>query len=191
MTETNKRPLIHFVTGGARSGKSDFAEQKVGQLGKHVGYIATAIPFDEGMEDRVKKHRERRPDTWTTFEAPYETAVALGDNGGIDAYLLDCLTILTMNYMFRLEAEWDTVERTVIDKLEADIVEQVEATVQAAIDTRTPLVMVTNELGMGIVPESRMSRVFRDIAGKVNQRAAALSDEAWLVVSGIPVKIKG
>ncbi len=189
--ETHSR--IYFVSGGARSGKSAFAEDLAAKLGgDKVGYIATSIPFDEGMRDRVKKHVDRRPSAWTTFEEAYTPSQAILAHGASqEVYLLDCLTILSTNHMLKDNHDWDLVQRDLVDQIEADLCKEIDAIVEAVHKTKTRLIFVTNELGLGVVPENRMARLFRDIAGIVNQKAAAHTDEAWMVVSGLPLKIKG
>lgn len=185
-------PSITLVTGGARSGKSSFAEKLVVDFGEKIAYIATAIPFDEGMKDRIKKHRESRPDYWTTYEIYKDVYKYIGEiSEKHDTILLDCLTILVTNLMFEdSEINWDDISRDKIDKIEREIREQIELLIKEIRAKKMNCVLVTNELGMGIVPENRLSRIFRDIAGRINQFMAANADEVYFVVSGIPMKIK-
>jgi len=189
----SKDSKIILVTGGARSGKSSFAEKLVADLGKKIAYIATAIPFDEGMKDRIKKHRSSRPANWTTYEIYKDIYKYIDEiSEKHDAILLDCVTILVTNLMFENnEINWETVNRGKIDEIERDIKLQVDFLLNGIRNTSLKCVLVTNEVGMGIVPENRLSRVFRDIAGRINQFAAAKSDEVYFTVSGIPMKIKG
>ncbi len=183
---------IILVTGGARSGKSSFAEKLIADLSGKIAYIATAIPFDEGMKDRIKKHRKSRPDYWTTYEVYKDIYKYIDEiSEKHDAVLLDCVTILVTNLMFENHnIDWDKVGWEKIDEIERNIKEQIELFIKALRDARMTCVIVTNELGMGIVPENRLSRIFRDIAGRINQYVASNSDEVYLAVSGIPVKIK-
>lgn len=181
-----------LVTGGARSGKSSFAEGYVKDISNKVAYIATSIPFDEGMQDRVKKHKEQRPSQWTTVEKYFDIHKVIGDiKVSHDVALLDCLTIMCSNIMFADNAyDFDTLPRTEIDRIETVTLEQINLMIEEVRKNDLNLVIVTNELGMGIVPENRMARIFRDIAGKANQLVASKADEVFFVVSGIPMKIK-
>lgn len=188
----NGSSRIILITGGARSGKSSFAEKFTASISEKVAYIATALPFDEGMKDRIKKHRESRPKTWTTYEV-YKNIYKYIDEISIkhDVILLDCVTILVTNLMFEnSELSWDDIDREKIDEIERYIKKQVSLLIQKVRDTRINCILVTNEVGMGIVPENRLSRIFRDIAGRINQFIASNSDEVYFTVSGIPTKIK-
>lgn len=188
----NRSSRIILITGGARSGKSSFAEKFTANISDKVAYIATALPFDEGMKDRIKKHRESRPKTWTTYEV-YKNIYKYIDEISInhDVILLDCVTILVTNLMFEnSELSWEDIERDKIDEIEKDIKAQVSLLIKKIKDTGINCVLVTNEVGMGIVPENRLSRIFRDIAGRINQFIASNSDEVYFTVSGIPTKIK-
>jgi len=182
---------ISLITGGARSGKSTFAEEHVVTLGKKVGYIATAEPFDEGMKDRIKKHIQQRPDTWPTFEC-YDRISSEIDKIAktCDVVLLDCITVMVTNLMFKEQDDWTTIPREQINEIEETILNEIDALIQNLKETGLSAVLVTNEVGAGIVPENRLARVFRDIAGRVNQRIARQVDEVYFVVSGIPMKIK-
>jgi len=182
-----------LVTGGARSGKSTFAESYVDKHGQVIGYIATAVAFDDGMKDRIKKHQAQRPAEWITFEKHtniHEIIPSVA--GSCDTVLLDCITVMVNNIMFeRQDIDWDKVDYDTIDMIEANIQKQVEQLISELKKTELTFVMVTNELGMGIVPENRLARIYRDIAGRVNQQLSSQVDEVYFVVSGIPMKIKG
>lgn len=163
-----------LITGGARSGKSGFAEQLTRQLGQPMVYIATADALDSEMEDRVARHKARRGPEWQTVHAPLDLSQVLYDTDGDGPCLVDCLTIWLSNLIF---AARDTLAAT--DELTT-----------AVCDRTDPVVLVTNEVGNGIVPESALGRRFRDEAGQVNQVIAAAVDEVYVSISGIPVKIK-
>lgn len=185
---------LTLVTGGARSGKSSFSEKMCFERGQKVAYIATAAALDEGMVDRIKKHQERRPDSWTTFEKQDKVheIFAQEDIGGYDVFLLDCLTVLVTNIMLSDPCiDWDKVSRDRIDEIENGILDQVNKLVDRVLENGHELIVVTNEVGLGIVPENRLARVFRDIAGKANELVASRAQEVFFVVSGIPMKIKG
>lgn len=181
-----------LVTGGARSGKSSYAENIIRELKGEVVYVATSIPFDDEMRDRVKKHRERRPESWNTHEG-YKNLEAIFEEGKpkYSGILLDCVTIMITNLMFEKSPEGiDNLSQQDINSIEREIMLEIEKFLNAAEKSSAKLVMVTNEVGDGIVPENKLSRIFRDIAGRVNQYIASRCNEVYLVVCGIPVKIK-
>jgi len=183
---------ILLVTGGARSGKSGFAERLIAGLGEDIVYIATAKALDEEMADRIAQHRLQRPAAWRTHEAPERPSAVIAHEGQCcDALLLDCLTVLTTNRILARPIDWERTAMARLNEVEAHVMAEIEAIVTAASRSRADLVAVTNEVGCGIVPESLMARFFRDCAGRVNQRIAAAAAEVYLVVSGIPVRIKG
>lgn len=183
---------ILLVTGGARSGKSGFAEQLAAGLGDSIAYIATARVLDEEMAERIARHRQQRPAAWRTHEAPERPSAVIAREGQhCDGLLLDCLTVLTTNWILAQPVDWERPAMARLREIEAGVMTEIEAIVTAAADSRADLVAVTNEVGCGIVPGSPMARFFRDCAGRVNQRVAAAAAEVYLVVSGIPVRIKG
>lgn len=181
-----------LVTGGARSGKSAFAEELAGGFGDRVLYVATSIAFDDEMRKRIQNHRSGRPSCWETVEAYSDMDNALeGRLEGKSAVLLDCVTIMVTNLMLREEADWDHLDANRMEAVEAGIKTEIEKLLGFIEDAGLPFVLVTNELGMGIVPDSALARLFRDIAGRMNQLIAKKADEVYFCVSGIPLKIKG
>lgn len=176
---------IVLVTGGARSGKSTFAERYAAQGKRRVAYIATAQIYDEEMQERVNIHQSRRPVSWLTFEAPYGAELAMSQAvQEAEAVLFDCLTLYTSNLLLALDAPADREKRrqvvlTAIDKLLA-----------SAKQEHADVIFVTNEVGSGIVPDNALAREYRDVAGLVNQKVAGLADEVYLVVSGLAVELK-
>lgn len=183
---------IILVTGGARSGKSSFAEQLLAGFGSEVGYIATAQALDAEMEDRIAKHRRQRPESWRTFEAPTRPSAIIAAHGeAFAALLLDCLTVMITNRMLAQTMDWDQPTVAQLNAVEADVLAEIEAIIAAASAGRADLIAVTNEVGCGIVPINPLSRFFRDCAGRINQRMAAAAAEVYWVVAGIPVRIKG
>lgn len=164
-----------LVLGGARSGKSRYAQARAEALDAELVFIATAQAFDTEMSERIARHRDDRGDRWTTVEAPVELATAIRTECREDRVLLiDCLTLWTSNLLL---AERDIPAAT------AELV--------AAIDDAVgPLILVSNEVGLGIVPDNELARRFRDDAGRVNQQVAAAVDEAMFIAAGLPLRLK-
>ncbi len=181
-----------LVTGGARSGKSTFAEKLTADIGQKVLYIATAIAFDEEMQDRIKKHKESRPKEWDTFEGYKGLGQILESKGSsYNAILLDCVTVMLTNLLFDYPGmDFDKPSFKVLKEAEAYVTAEFDKLIAAALEGQATVVLVTNELGSGLVPENEISRAFRDIAGRINQRIAAKCHEVYLTVCGIPMKIK-
>ena len=175
-----------LVTGGARSGKSSFGEKYAARYGKKVAYIATSQIWDKEMEFRVKLHRQRRPASWHTYEAPYEAhkAVKAAVKAGCDMILFDCLTVYTSNLLCSLDSIEDS------DRNYGLLRESCQLLIEAVKASSCTMVVVTNEVGAGIVPENHLAREFRDLAGLANQLLADAAEEVYLTVAGIPVNIK-
>ena len=168
---------VIYVTGGARSGKSSFALECAERYGKKA-FLATAEPFDEEMTARVEKHKEERGSDFYTVEEPVYIGEALREiPENIDVVLVDCLTVWAGNLLYKLESN------------EA-IMSHVERLLDVLQNPSCNIILVSNEVGMGIVPENAMAREFRDIAGIINQKVANVSTEAWLLCSGLPVKLR-
>lgn len=178
--------MIVLITGGARSGKSSFAESTYKEK-RDVVYIATSRVEDDEMEQRVSRHRSSRPNFWRTFEGTYNLEDAIGSE---KFYLLDCITVLTSNIMFDMSKDMSKIDSRLQDSIEDMTVQVIRKLVDKARNLNLDLVMVTNEVGCSIVPENHIARVYRDIVGRVNQRTAGMCDEVYAVFCGIPVKIK-
>jgi len=163
-----------LITGGARSGKSSFAERVTLSLGSPAIYIATAEAHDAEMAGRIARHQSRRGDEWSTLTEPLALTEALRQSDGGPPRLVDCLTLWLTNLMMA-ERDWEAEVMAL-----ADLVPALTA----------PVVFVTNEVGAGIVPDNALARAFRDAAGFTNQRIAEASDELWLCVAGHPLKVK-
>jgi adenosylcobinamide kinase/adenosylcobinamide-phosphate guanylyltransferase len=175
---------IIFVTGGARSGKSSFAEKRALEFGTPLGYLATAQMLDSEMDERVSRHRERRGAEWHTIEEPITLSQELARcDGQYKAILVDCMTLWLSNLLFKYEADGPTQSERLIRE---DLL-QLRDVLQTMV---TPVILVSNEVGMGIVPDNALARLFRDIAGTANQTLAAAADEVHVVISGIPLKLK-
>lgn len=170
---------ITFVIGGCRSGKSGHALELADRVpGARKAFVATCVPRDEEMNRRVARHRQDRSSSWITLEIPLSLADAIRQKSTeYDLMLVDCLTLWMSNLLLETE-DFETIDRHV-----ADLVQALES-------ARCPVILVSNEVGTGIVPENRLARLFRDAAGFSNQKVAACADEVIWMVAGIPVKIK-
>jgi adenosylcobinamide kinase/adenosylcobinamide-phosphate guanylyltransferase len=172
-----------FITGGARSGKSDFAEKLACGFGDQLCYLATAQTLDSEMTERVRRHRERRGEEWLTIEEPINLPQALARcDGRYQAVLVDCITLWLSNLLLGYEQSGGDIEERILG--------DVQLLITTLHGMLTPVIIVSNELGMGIVPENSLARLFRDVAGKANQALAAAANEAHVVISGIPLKLK-
>lgn len=169
-----------FITGGARSGKSKLAVRLAKESGGKVAFIATARAEDEEMVERILLHRRSRPKEWTTIEEPIDVASAIAMAHGHDVVIIDCLTLLLSNLMFASNSPNET------DRILNDVKELAEA----ARGFEGTVIVVSNEVGMGIVPENELAREFRDLAGTANQIIAGAADEVYVCFSGIPIRIK-
>lgn len=168
-----------YLTGGARSGKSAYGQKLAELCPGPLLYVATAGIDDEEMRERVALHRQARGARWSTLEEPLDLTGRLPEHSaGTGALLLDCVTLWITNLLFHHDEELDPV------------LAEVERFLAVLPAIAAPLFCVSNEVGMGIVPENRLARHFRDLAGTVNQRLAAAADEAWLVTSGLPLRLK-
>lgn len=183
---------IIYVTGGARSGKSSFAEDHVAASKLKRVYLATSIPFDNEMKLRVEKHKEQRGENWLTIEA-YKNLYEILQEKIKDEkiILLDCLTVMVTNLMImEEERDWDNIGKDELYSIEKSIEAEIKGVFKFVKEKDLELVVVSNELGMGLVPPYALGRHFRDIAGRMNQLVAKRADEAYLVVSGLPMKLK-
>ena len=175
-------PSVTFVLGGARSGKSAYAESLV--AGPGAVYVATAEAVDDEMGERIARHRARRGEGWTTVEAPLDLAAALRTHApGASGVLVDCLTVWLGNLM-HAGRDIDREARSLLESLAVTPVPPVPPVPPA------PVVLVANEVGLGVVPDNPMARAFRDHAGRLNQALAARADRVVLVTAGIPLVLK-
>jgi adenosylcobinamide kinase/adenosylcobinamide-phosphate guanylyltransferase len=170
---TNRLPPLTLVLGGARSGKSLYAEQLIGD--RTALYLATAQAFDDEMRERLRLHRSRRGAHWTTVEEPLELAAALRSHDAPGRpVLVDCLTLWLSNLMLA----------------DRDVAAACAALAAALPGLAGPVVMVANEVGLGIVPDNALARAFRDHAGRLNQQIAAVADRVVFVAAGLPLTLK-
>ena len=168
-------PALTLVIGGARSGKSRFAEALVRRSGRARVYIATAEAWDDEMRQRILHHVQDRGTDWTTIEAPHDLPAALAQVAQDQVVLLDCATLWLSNRMLA----------------EADLASETAALLDAIRNCPAPVVVVSNEVGWSIVPENALARTFRDAQGRLNQKLAAEADLAVAVMAGLPLVLKG
>lgn len=179
---------IILVTGGSRSGKSTFAENLYTN-NDDVTYIATAIATDNEMETRIKIHQQTRNQNWETIERYKDVYKTIGLIKSKNI-LLDCVTVMITNLMFDSDYDFDQMTNEDIMNLEKELTMQFELLFKEVRLQSKNLILVTNEVGYGLVPEYKLGRIFRDIAGRMNQKLAAWSNEVYLVACGLPIKLK-
>lgn len=173
--------MITFILGGARSGKSTYAEN-MAKAYDHVLYVATATAKDDDMVERIKKHREDRPSHWRTLEQ-YR---GFSDKAEEDCVLVDCMTLMVTGILFDEEIEDYSAKR--MKEVEPIIMKEVNNLLETYSDQH--LIIVSNEVGLGLVPSYSLGNAFRDIQGRVNQYLAKRSDEVFFMVSGLPLTLK-
>jgi len=175
---------IILVTGGSRSGKSSWAQKTAESMSPRRAFVATCPVVDNEMRERIRKHQKARDErNWHTIEEPLDIAGAIDSSHGFPVILVDCLTLWINNLMYRNEKENAAITET-------DVAIECRRILNAA--TRHPgsVLFVTNEVGMGIVPENAQARLFRDLAGRCNQVIAEACDRVLLMVAGLPLEIK-
>jgi adenosylcobinamide kinase/adenosylcobinamide-phosphate guanylyltransferase len=188
MLQTKGKLIL--ILGGARSGKSRMAEEMALASGKKTAYIATATVYDAEMARRVEIHQERRPGNWVTVEEDLDLVGALhAVPPETQMVIVDCLTLWLTNVLLSRYEEKLTADS--LEQIEAEIYSRLATFCAAAREKPYTTIVVSNEVGCGIVPESPLGRLFRDIAGRANQQAAKEADAVWLAVAGYPVRVKG
>ena len=165
-----------FIAGGARSGKSRYALARAGALGRRRLFVATAEPFDDEMRERIARHRQERGAAFDTLEVPMALPEAIASDRDHDVIVIDCLTLWLSNLLMR-EGDPDSATR------------RVDALVDALRARRAHVVLVSNEVGMGLVPETPLGRLFRDLAGSAHQRLGAIADEVYLATMGVVLRL--
>ena len=180
---------LTFILGGARSGKSRYAQELALQSsgGKPVLYLATGVRTDGEMSERIDRHQSDRPNHWRTAEEPLEAAAVFRRETEPPVVLLDCLTFFVTNHLLK-DTDWTEAEPTWDEAGAEDAVDELIMAVQ---ECAVPQIfIVSNEVGMGLHPDTPLGRVFRDVAGRGNQKMAAAADTVIFMVAGIPWKIK-
>ena len=172
--------LILFL-GGARAGKSTAAVRLAKAKGTQVCFIATAQGLDEDMKQRIARHRAERPVNWRTVEEPHEIDQALHEAEECAVVIVDCLTLFVSNWLMREEDENECARS--LKRITQNFVAQAQARKQT-------IICVSNEVGLGVVPELHLGRVFRDLLGRVNQDFADAADEVYLIMAGLRLRLK-
>lgn len=181
--EAQNIPNLTLILGGARSGKSALAERLCKSAGARPVYVATAEAGDGEMAARIAAHRRDRGPGWRTIEAPLDLPGALAEAGPAPPVLIDCLTLWLTNRFFAAEAAGEAPEAAMPDWV---------AALGAAVAARQgPVVCVSNEIGLGLVPETALGRRFRDLQGRLNQAVAARAAQVVFVAAGLPLVLKG
>ena len=183
------KSTIILCSGGASIGKSEFAEQLALSLKGRKAYVATGQAFDDEMKDRIKKHQLRRGKEWITFEIPLYLHKNWEQIKNVsDVILIDCLTMFTSNHVF---AHGDINTQEDSNRIESIILEELRLLLQEINNSNDKTVIfVTNEIGLGIVPENKLARYFRDITGRVNREVASAANKMYLTISGVTIELK-
>ncbi len=178
-----------LIIGGARSGKSRFAQELALKLGEPVLFVATATAGDEEMQHRIEEHQKARSATWTTLEVTTHIASQIEQKiGEAQVVIVDCITLL-VNSIFSQYID-QTSEQIDAPLIEKKVTSEISELVECINHIDANFIIVTNEVGMGLVPANKMSRLYRDLLGKANQLLAQGVDEVYLLVAGLPVQIK-
>ena len=183
MTSSNKR--LTFILGGARSGKSRYAETWGREHGHKVLFVATAEALDDEMRQRIAQHQTQRPGHWHTLEAPLNAGEAIRRTlDGHDTIIVDCITLLASNVLLSLPEDCSQEE------VNRRVLAEIESLLNAYAESQAAWLVVSNEVGMSVVPATRLGRLFRDALGNANQHIAQAADEVLLFVAGLPWVLK-
>ncbi len=174
-----------LLTGGARSGKSQMAQELAAKAGGPVLFVATAEAGDEEMRQRIEAHRKSRPKDWATLEVAIHIGSEITKNiGGAKTVIIDCITLLVNNVFQQYD---ENTDEAVMEKA---VTAEINELINCIGRSRTDFIIVTNEVGLGIVPGDRVSRLYRDLLGKANKMLAENVNEVYLMVAGIPIAVK-
>jgi adenosylcobinamide kinase/adenosylcobinamide-phosphate guanylyltransferase len=182
----NKRRIL--VLGGARSGKSQFAQDLARRTADRVLFVATAEPLDEEMRQRIVDHQRGRPQHWQTLEAPVNVGAKIAENlGEAELVVVDCITLLASNLLTKGHTEFENIDFVAAEK---QMIAEIEGIITCMGRASAGFIIVSNEVGLGLVPGTPLERAYRDILGRANQLLAKGVDEVYLLVAGIPIEIK-
>lgn len=177
-----------LITGGARSGKSDFAHELALRPGEPVLFVATATAGDEEMAQRIEQHQRARPAAWSTLEATTHIGSQILEKaGGAKVVIVDCITLLVGNIFSQYDRQGEQIDASLVEK---EVTAEINGLIDCISRVDACFIIVTNEVGTGLVPPSKAARLYRDLLGKANQMLAVVCDEVYLMVAGLPVKIK-
>ncbi|BCE00376.1 bifunctional adenosylcobinamide kinase/adenosylcobinamide-phosphate guanylyltransferase [Marinicellulosiphila megalodicopiae] len=188
--------MLQLILGGTRSGKSQYAEAQINLLETQypkstITYIATAELFDEGMQQRADVHAKRRPSHWQLLESPVELTSTLNTlNHSNRIILVDCLTLWLNNQMYYLSQQSDIQNKSPSKPIQSSLNKCFDDLLHCLQNHKANIVLVSNEVGLGILPMDKSTREFADYAGTLNQKIAAVADKACLIVSGLPIHLK-
>lgn len=179
---------VTLILGGARSGKSFYAQEEARKY-KKVLFVATAEALDEDMRLRIEKHKQDRPAGWRTLEATGSLGRRIEDSiQDEELVIIDCITLLVTNVICRVpEEQYETIEEKVLEK---QVMQEIQELQECLKKVEASFLIVSNEVGLGLVPAYRIGRIYRDILGRANQMLAGSADEVYLMVAGIPLRIK-
>jgi adenosylcobinamide kinase/adenosylcobinamide-phosphate guanylyltransferase len=182
-------PRRILITGGARSGKSYYAQELAMNLSQPVLFVATAEAGDEEMRQRIEAHRNARPGTWRTLEAATDVGSRIRQEiSDAQTVILDCITLLINNVFSRNGGS--AGETMAVARIEQEVLAEIAGLLECVHQVEASFIIVSNEVGLGLVPANRVSRLYRDLLGKANQMLARSLDEVCLMVAGIPLPIK-
>jgi len=177
-----------LVIGGVRSGKSGFAQELALEQGEPVLFVATATAGDEEMAQRIEQHQRARPATWSTLEITTHIGSQIpGKIGKAQLVIVDCIALLVGNIFSKYSHQEEQIDASL---LEQEVTAEISELIDCINRIDAGFIIVTNEVGTGLVPPSKVARLYRDLLGKANQRLAEVSDEVYLMVAGLPVRIK-
>lgn len=177
-----------LITGGARSGKSRYAQELAQRAGEPVLFVATAEAGDEEMKRRIEEHKLKRPPGWTTLEATTHIGESIQENIGQNRLvIIDCITLLISNLLARCGSADEPLDAASVEK---EVEREVSGLIEYMRQVDAGFIIVTNEVGLGLVPANDLGRLYRDLLGRANQMLAAFADEVYLMVAGLPVPIK-
>ena len=178
---------LTLILGGARSGKSTYAERLAMQHSQRVAYIATAQALDLEMEARIAMHQQKRPSNWQTLEIPSGIGLAIKSNPPeVDTIILDCITLLVSNLVLEASTNLDEPEEERATALIDNELTQLQEAIQTS---QAEWIVVSNEVGMGLVPPYPLGRIYRDLLGMANQSLASIADQVYFMIAGIPMRL--
>ena len=182
---------ITFILGGARSGKSSFAINLAKEKSDKVAYIATASPTDEEIIERIRIHKSSRPNSWLTVEKSENIAAAINDlPDTINLVIIDCLTYLTFNILNRWHWDGSITDTKNTVQAELKVMKEADHLISSINKSRANFILISNEVGLGLVPPYPLGRVFRDVMGRFHQMITANSSEVYMLIAGIPMRLK-